>query len=282
MAPLSERALRYVRHREIVSGGALESYGDCPVRWLVERELQPAELDPDSDALARGSYMHEALEEVLRRLGRAITPSSLHEAQEILDRVLQELPPDVARGSSEGVRRAALRAIEADLRRYLAHEASDGCEWQPQALELRFGFEDDAESLPALAIDGIRVRGAIDRGTVRPEYQGGRWRLDRRLQVALYMLAVRELLGLQPAAGLYQPLGGRDLRARGVYLKGADVTSCLVGNDARDEAQLSDDLDDAAGRAIELASKLRRGELRPCPQTCSRDGCKYPGICRSQ
>ena len=57
-------------------------------------------------------------------------------------------------------------------------------------------------------------------GSSRPDYQGARWRAERRLQVALYMIAVRELLGLEPVAGLYQPLTGNDLRARGVFLAG--------------------------------------------------------------
>src|SRR3712207_8497262 len=40
-----------------------------------------------------------------------------------------------------------------------------------------------------------------------------------RLQVALYMLAVRDVLGLRPAGGVYQPLKGKDRRPRGVLLK---------------------------------------------------------------
>ena len=52
-------------------------------------------------------------------------------------------------------------------------------------------------------------------GARRDEWQGARWRTDSQLQVALYMLAVRQLMGLEPVAGLYQPLGGNDLRGRG-------------------------------------------------------------------
>src|SRR5262249_19859772 len=31
---LGERALEHVRHSEVVSGGALERFADCPVKWL--------------------------------------------------------------------------------------------------------------------------------------------------------------------------------------------------------------------------------------------------------
>jgi ATP-dependent helicase/DNAse subunit B len=300
---LSQQALRLVRHSEILSGGALEAYGDCPVKWLVERELQPTPFDPESDAIVRGSFMHAVLEEVIERLGRAVTPQSLPDALEILEEVLAESSPAIAVGRPEGVRAAATAAIEADLRRYLAHEARDATDWEPWALELRFGFDGEEGSLPALELGQrpgtVRIRGAVDRvdvqpggrraivrdyksGSSRPDYQVAHWRSDRRLQVALYMLAVRDLLGLGPVAGLYQPLTGNDLRARGVFLDGAEVGTRLVVNDGRDEDRLRDELEDAAARAIALAARLRAGELTPCPQTCSRDGCRYPGICRSQ
>ena len=95
------------------------------------------------------------------------------------------------------------------------------------------------------------------------------------------MLAVRRLLGLDPVGGFYQPLGGGDLRARGVYLEGTAPGGGLVANDARDQAELDELLEDARIRALALAARLRAGELEPCPATCSRDGCHFPGICRA-
>ncbi len=298
---LSEAALAHVRHRRILSAGALESYGQCPVRWLIERELQPVRLEPDPDPLVRGAYMHTVIEQVLRRLGGPVTRESLPRALEILDAVLAEEPHGIAPGSGEAVRAAAGRGVAADLRRYLAHEARDGLEWPAFGLELRFGFDDDPQSLPPLELgEEVRLRGIVDRvdagwvggslraivrdyksGGTRPEYQGARWAADRQLQVALYMLVVRELLGLAPVAGLYQPLGGGDLRPRGVFLEGAGVGGGLVGNDARDQDELDELLEDARARAVALAARLREGALEPCPTRCSRDGCRYPGICRA-
>jgi RecB family exonuclease len=296
---LSQAALGKVRHSEILSAGALESYAECPVKWLVERELQPRKLEPDPEPMVRGSLIHDLLERLLRELGRPLTDESLEDANRILDRLLSDPAPQLARGRIEAVRTAALRSIEADLRRYLAHEAASGCDWDAEALELRFGFDDEEqESLPALELaGGVRLRGMVDRidvdgaghaivrdyksGGKRAAYAGARWAQDRQLQVALYMLAVTELMGLEPVAGLYQPLGGEDLRARGVFLEGAAVGASVVGNDARSSEELEELLADARERATELAARLRSGELEPCPDTCSRDGCKYPGICRS-
>jgi hypothetical protein len=300
IASLGEAALAHVRHRRILSAGALESYGSCPVRWLIERELQPERLEPDPDPLVRGAYMHSVIEQVLRRLGGPVTPDSLARALEILDAVMDEQPHLIAQGSGASVRAAATRAVAADLRRYLALEARDGLDWPPYGLELRFGFDDEPESdsLPPLELGGeVRVRGIVDRvdvdaqghavvrdyksGGTRPEYQGARWALDRQLQVALYMLVARELLGLQPVAGFYQPLGGGDLRPRGVFLDGAGVGGSAVANDGRDQEELDELLEDARVRAVALAKRLQAGELEPCPTTCSRDGCRYPGICRA-
>ncbi|MGB0093210.1 MAG: PD-(D/E)XK nuclease family protein, partial [Solirubrobacteraceae bacterium] len=288
----------------ILSAGALEAYGDCPVKWLLERELAPARLEPAPDPIARGNFMHAALQELLRRLGGPVSPESLPDAYRILEGVLAESPDPIGAGRPESVRSAAVKTIEADLRRYLAHEAADGCSWKPEGIELRFGFEEEQESLPALSLgegsEQIRLRGVIDRvdvapdrsrraivrdyksGRARPEHQGARWRQDRQLQVALYMVAVRELLELEPVAGLYQPLGGSDLRARGLFLEGASVGARVVSNDARPREELDAELADAAARAVQLAARLRSGALTPCPQTCSRDGCRYPGICRAE
>ena len=161
---------------------------------------------------------------------RAGDTRALPRAGELLDELLGDLPGDIAPGSPPGVRAAALAMIGADLHRYLEHEARSGADWRPAALEQRFGFDDDEDSLPALElVDGderVRVRGAIDRidvdrsgrqamvrdyksGSVRAEFQGTKWADERRLQVGLYMLAVRELTGLEPVAGLYQPLARR-------------------------------------------------------------------------
>jgi ATP-dependent helicase/DNAse subunit B len=308
---LGERALAQIRHTRILSAGALETYADCPMKWLIERELRPEVLEPESEAIARGNLMHDVLERLLRRLDGPVNADSLAAARVILDELLAELGPAIAPrlalGRPDVVGTAALRAIEADLRRYLDHEAAGGGEWRPVGLELRFGFEPGAdeqgrESLPALQLgDGdqqVLVRGMIDRvdvdpggralvrdyksGASRSEHQGTRWAVDQRLQVALYMLVVRELLGREPVAGFYQPLRGEDVRGRGMFVKGVDVGTPVVAGDGRSPEELDAELGGAAERAIALAASLRAGGLTPCPQTCTRDGCAFPGICRSQ
>ena len=303
---LGETARSHVRHCEVVSANALETYGDCPMRWLVDRELQPRPFGPEPEVLARGGAVHRVLEELLRRLDGRITEASLPQARRIAASLLREQAAAVGIGRSDAVRAGLVRAIEADIERYLQCEAASGVEWPAEALELRFGFEnEEGESLPALDLGrDVRVRGVIDRidvepgrgrdgrarravvrdyktGGTRPEFQGARWALDRRVQVPLYMLAARELLGLDAVGGFYQPLGGDDLRPRGAFLEGAPVGTEIVGNDERTREELDAALESAAQHAATLALRLRAGDVGPHPETCSRFGCAYPGICRA-
>ncbi len=298
---LGAAAMGHVRHREVVSGGALESFAACPVSWLIERQLQPRELEPEAEALVRGSFMHDVLERLIGALGGPVTPASLPRAQELLAELAAELPAALGAGRPDAVRAAIRRGIEADLRRYLLSEAADGCGWVPQALEQRFGFDEDPESLPAVLLgageDQVRLRGMIDRidvesggGTraVVRDYKSGanaikragaRWSTEHELQVGLYMIAVRRLLALDPVAGFFQPLTGRDLRPRGAYLDGLKLSSHAYATDAFERPALDELLDRVERDAVEIASLLRGGELTPCPETCSRDGCRHPGIC---
>jgi ATP-dependent helicase/DNAse subunit B len=302
---LGADALAQVRHTRVVSAGALERYGDCPVRWLVESQLSPRRLAPDEEPLVRGSLIHELLERLLAELGEAVSEQSLPRALAILEHELGQLGGRawaLGAGAPPVVRAGALREIEAALRRYLEHEAATSEGWRPVALERRFGFDEAEGSLPPLALgDGpepVLVRGAIDRidvdragralvrdyksGAPRADWPAARWNPDQRVQVALYMLVVRELEQLDVIAGNYQPLRGEDLRARGVYSDEAGDVAGFHASDMRSRQELDQELADAAARAVELAARLRAGDVEPCPSTCSRDGCAYPAICRSQ
>ncbi len=322
---LGEAALGHVRHRRIVSAGALECYADCPVKWLVERELRPEPLAPEAEYFVRGRVVHTVLELLYRRLGAPVSEATLARARKIVAELLTEHAGPVGAGQPPAIRAGMVRSIEADIGRFLECEAASGGSWSPEKLELRFGFDEQEEprggeareehhetkpSLPALQLPGeVRVRGMIDRvdvepaaragasagaragrrgivrdyktGGTRAEFQGARWEPDRQLQVPLYMLAVKQLLGLEPVAGFYQPLGGDDLRPRGVFAEGAPVGGEVLPTDAREPQQLQAALDAAAARATELAAGLRAGRIAPRPDTCSRYGCAYPGICRA-
>lgn len=299
IASLQPETCSELRQRDVLSAGALELYARCPVRWLVERELGPERFEPDPVAIARGSCIHRVLERTLGQLEWPLTASAIPAAREIVSQVVGEEAPQFVLGRGAAAQAAAAHEIAADVLRLLAHEARSGSGFVPTATELQFGMAaDDEEALPALVLgDGaLRLRGVIDRvdldragrALVR-DYKSGRpskswpvarWQVDDQLQIALYMVAVRELLRREPAGGVYQPLRGEDLRARGLVRDDADAGELVLDTDRRSQEELTMELDSAAARACELAARLRSGELLPLPDTCSPGGCAHPGICR--
>ena len=176
--------------------------------------------------------------------------------------------------------------------RYLRHEAETGAGMEPQWLEWSFGREGDSHGALALNGSGFSVTGRVDRidvdgsGTAvvrdykgKTVHAGARWGQDGRLQAALYALAARELLGLELAGALYQPIGKGDRRPRGFVTAGTPgryVNGDVVAPEALDAALL-----EAREAALGAARAMREGRIRPCPSRCSPNGCAYPGICRA-
>jgi ATP-dependent helicase/DNAse subunit B len=302
LGSLGPAAQASLRQREVLSAGGLEAYARCPVRWLVERELAPDRFAPDPEAIARGSCVHRVLERVLGRIEWPLALEALPAAEAIVREVVAEEAGRLVLGRGAAARAAAAHEIAADVLRLLRHEARGGGGFAPAELELAFGMGEEA--LPPLVLHDsdparpdLRLRGVIDRvdldaagrALVR-DYKSGRpgrgwpvarWRTEDQLQVALYMVAVRELLGREPVGGVYQPLRGEDLRARGLVEEDADVGELAFDTDRRTREELRDELDAAAARACELAARLRDGELCATPEGCSPNGCAYPGICRA-
>jgi RecB family exonuclease len=152
--------------------------------------------------------------------------------------------------------------------------------------------------LPALDLgDGFRLRGRIDRvdivagggQAVVYDYKGrnappaAKWTEQGNVQVALYMRAVEQLLGLEAAGGFYQPLSGADLRARGVLDGDSGVEIECVRGEVREHAEVRELLAQALATARAAAAQAGRGELEPRPRTCAyRGGCMYPTICRCE
>jgi ATP-dependent helicase/DNAse subunit B len=288
------RVLEHVRAREAWSARALEAYDGCPTQWLVENVLRPEDLEPDSEAQVRGSEAHSLLERVLSEVG-AVTEATLPQARRVLAEVLAERGPTLQLSAEEGRRRRELRRLELDLDRYLVHLSTRHGGLAPAALELSFGPGPDADHPPLDIGAGAGVSGRIDRvdadatGGVVYDYKGSsvypvaRWLEDGRLQVPLYMLAARALLGLEPVGGLYQPLG-RELKARGVIREDSDLARHAVKNDRADAAEIDAVLAAVSIRASEAIEGIRAGAISPTPSTCGyrRDGCAYPGVCRCQ
>ena len=285
-APSTAPVLAGLAARETEAARGLETFAGCGVKWLVESVLRPQRVDPDPEPMRRGSLAHAVLERVVRRSG-ALTPASLPAALAELETAIGDL-----RATAAGTRaRASLRELEVDLRRLLVDEASSGAGLEPRLLEWSFGGADDEHG--PLPLAGIGVTGRVDRIDVDPagralvrDYKGrnvsagARWAQDRRLQVALYALAARELLGLEPAGALYQPVGSKDVRARGIVRD--DVPGRYVNGDVLDAEAFDAALGEARETATRAAADLHAGRIRACPDSCLPNGtCAYPAICRA-
>ncbi len=292
--PTSAPVLAALGERRTEAARGLETFAGCGVRWLVESLLRPQRVEPDPDAMRRGSLAHQVLERTLRRLrertgsGR-LTLASLPAALEELEAAMADL-----RATAGGTpARAMLRELEVDLRRLLRHEAEDGAGLEPVQLEWGFGGAGDEHPPLPLPEAGVGVTGRVDRIDVagdgralitdykgRSVTAGARWAQDNKLQVALYALAARELLEVEPAGALYQPVGHRDVRPRGLVRD--DMPGRYVNGDVVDAEAFEAGLADAREAAIRAATEMRAGRIRACPDSCSPKGCSYPGICRAR
>ncbi|HTB69349.1 MAG TPA: PD-(D/E)XK nuclease family protein [Solirubrobacteraceae bacterium] len=305
--PLREELLLAELRERPWSASAFERFVACPVSWFVERVLRPAALEPDPEPLVRGALAHAALKDTFEALRREtgsarLTPARLALARELLAHALEQGERERPLSVAPERRSAARRRLHADLDRFLAQAAASESGLEPAELELGFGFAEgdergEASELGAFELgDGVRMRGRIDRvdvgaagAAVVYDYKGkdpppaARWIRDGKLQVALYMLAVEQLLGLDAVGGFYQPLAGAELRPRGVLDGDARIELDCVSTDALEHEQLRELLAQARASALEVAAQAASGQLQARPQTCAfRGGCMYPTICRCE
>ena len=292
-APETEALLAILAARDTEPARGLEAFAACGVRWLIDHFLHPERIEPDPEPMQRGSLAHAVLERTLALLrertgSAAIVPERLDDALAALRDALDER----IGGRGRARRRALLRGLEADLERYLRTEAEHGAGYEPEALEWSFGRPEDPHGPLPLGAGAGAVTGRVDRidrgpggAAIVRDYKGrtavggAKWEDDLQLQVPLYLLAVRELLGREPVAGLYQPLAGRKLDARGLVRD--DVPGDYVRTDKVDAAGFDDALEAVRALAARTAAELHAGRIRPCPERCSNRGCRYPAICRA-
>ena len=320
IAPLrDERMLGEMRERVLWSASSLKSWTGCPVRWFVERLLRADDIEPDPEPLKRGGLAHAALKDTLERLrergGSArLTPASVGLAKRLLAEALLELEPSYPLSVAPERLPGARRRLQVDLERYLECAAEQASPLEPTYLELEFGFAQETgdesggssarsgaaggvEALPPLQLgNGVLLRGRIDRvdlgragEAVVYDYKGrsappaAKWLGDGAFQLALYMRAVEALLDRTAVGGFYQPLAGRDIRARGVLDGDSAVELECVRTDRLEHEQMRELIDQCLAAALRAAAEARSGALEPRPDTCAYNGgCAYPTICRCE
>jgi RecB family exonuclease len=296
-----EPVLERMRSMELFGPSTLERYAECPYRWFVDHELRPQRVGPVDEALNAGSVAHQVLEALYEDPPgpeRRPTAASLGKWRERAVALVAELGPERLPTERPDTA-AALRRVEGLVLAFLADEVRMPTPYEPRYTEASFD-RDDADK-PPLQLAGGSLHGQIDRIDLGPsgealvqdyksgaKVDGGRRMLERgKLQLQLYMLAARELWGLDLAGGLYRPLGGgSDRQPKGLLRKSAGED--LAALDPRPGDQLKDDafeeaLTDARGEAERIIAKIHQGDIgrRPLGGRCP-DYCTFQPICRRE
>jgi RecB family exonuclease len=140
-----------------------------------------------------------------------------------------------------------------------------------------------------LELGGFTLSGKIDRIDLDPfsargivqDYKSGRVahsaakiESELRLQIPLYVLALRDLVGIEPLGGLYRALAG-PREARGLLRADArDAVPNLKRSDYVDEDAFWGHVDRAKERAGAAVERIRAGDVRhdprggECPAWC--------------
>ena len=199
-------------------------------------------------------------------------------------------------GDTVGGRELA-RGLERDLEAFLRTEATLNLEFVPRRFEVRFGGASSPPGLKeGLKLGDFAVTGTIDRIDMDPgmsprgvlwDYKSGATvhsaaQLARqgKLQLPLYIMALRDLLGIEPIGGLYRALAGKR-EARGMVLADEIGEAKLSAADKLDGASFWQHVEDASDMAIEVVRRIRAGDVRHDPRggRCPT-WCTYFTVCR--
>jgi ATP-dependent helicase/DNAse subunit B len=283
--------------RTTFSATELERFADCSAAWLVERVIDPKNIDAEPDAILRGSVVHTALNRFYAALPREldaerVTPENLDGALDLVRRCLDDALESGVRLDLTPLQAAELReTLLVDLEGFVRDEASSEMSFVPRRLEVAFGSDRAAPELQrGLELPGgLRLSGKIDRIDIDPfsargivqDYKSGKGAhsaraIDRelRLQIPLYVLALRDLVGVEPLGGVYRALAGRR-STRGMLRESArEDLPGFAKDDYLDEETFWAQVETARERAAGYAERIRTGDVRhdpkgnECPQWC--------------
>ena len=175
-------------------------------------------------------------------------------------------------------RRELEAGLVRDLELLLRAAATSESTFVPRKLEVPFRFELEP---------GVRVSGKIDRIDGDPmsargivvDYKSGRAssasdiERDELLQIPLYMLVLRDQLGLEAMGGVYVPVGGVR-KIRGMLRDGEERVPGFVASDYLEPAHFDEVIEEARATAVGLVERIKEGDIKhdphggECPSWC--------------
>src|SRR5919202_1710203 len=164
-------------------------------------------------------------------------------------------------------------------------DAQLGLPLVPRRFEVSFGTERTAPELQRgfeLA-SGVMLGGKIYRIDVDPfsargivqDYKSGKTghsaaqiESELKLQIPLYMLVLRDLVGVEPLGGVYRPLSG-ERKARGLLRAEARDAAVpgFVKNDYLDEESFWGQVERSSDLAVSLVRRLQGGDVKHDPKS---------------
>jgi ATP-dependent helicase/DNAse subunit B len=289
--------LEELEQRARFSVTELERFLECSSMWFFERVIDPKEIDAELDARIRGGIAHQTLYRFYsglpKRLGTdAVEAERLDEALAFLRECLAEAIAGGVRLELTDLERLELNeTLARDLEHFIRQELELGLPLVPRRFEVAFGTSSAPVELQrGLELGGFTVSGKIDRIDVDPfsargivqDYKLGRAHgardieTERKLQIPLYILALRDLVGMEPLGGLYRGLTGTR-EARGLLRAEAreEAVPGLKRPDYLGEDEFWQQVEDAQQRARQAVERIHDGDVRTdprsgeCPRWCS-------------
>jgi ATP-dependent helicase/DNAse subunit B len=283
--------------RSVFNVTELERFADCSSAWFFDRMIDPKTIDQEVDAKLRGSVAHSALFRFFKGLPKElgierVVPERVEDAVRFMHACLEQALAGVRVEMTPLQRRELEQTLARDLERLVRAEAETELTLQPSRFEVAFGSE---RSVPELQRglelgDGVVLSGKIDRIDVDPfsasgivvDYKSGKGapsaqQIERelRLQIPLYMLVLRDLVGIEPLGGVYRPLSG-DRGPRGLLRAEAKEPSLpgFAKADYLDEDAFWAQVEGAVETARRFAGRIREGDVLhdpkggECPAWC--------------
>jgi len=293
----SPALLRWLGSRTTFAATELERFADCSSAWLFERVVSPKTIDAEVDALLRGSVAHSTLHKFYAGLPKElgedrVTPDNVERAVGFLRRCLDDALRGGVRLELTDLQAAELEeSLWRDLEGFVRDEADSPLGLLPRRFEVGFGSDRAAPELQrGLPLgDGLYLSGKIDRIDVDPfsargivqDYKSGRTahsakQIDEelKLQIPLYMLVLRDLVGIEPLGGVYRALGGARVTRGLLHAGAADDLPGFARNDYLDDDAFWALVESARERARGYAQRIRAGDVRhdpkggECPAWC--------------
>ena len=279
--------------RSVFNVTELERFADCSSAWFVDRLLDPKSIDAEVDAKLKGSVAHQALFKFFSGLPKEVgadrvQPENLERALTFMRRCLEDALGGVRMEMTDLQRRELEHSLRRDLDALVRAEAETELPLVPRRFEVSFGSERSAPELQrGLDLGGATLSGKIDRIDVDPfsargivvDYKSGKGahsarqiESELRLQIPLYMLVLRDLVGIEPLGGVYRPLAG-DRKMRGL-LRSENGVPGFAKADYKDEDAFWAQVEGAKETARSLAERIRGGDVRhdpkggECPSWC--------------